>query len=45
MSRKKTTHQYAEEKRRVFSSDSKEENEDECLTESGREFQLTDQMH
>ena len=37
----KTTDQYAEEKRWVFSFDLKEESEDECLTERGREFQST----
>ena len=35
------TDQYAEEKRWVFSFDVKEESEDECLTERGREFQIT----
>ena len=43
--RKKTTDQYAEEKRWVFSFDLKEPNEDECLTERGREFQITGQMY
>ena len=33
-------HQYAEEKRWVFSFDLKEESEDECLIEKGREFQI-----
>ena len=42
---KKTTDQYAEEKRRVFSFDLKEESEDECLTERGREFQISDPMY
>ena len=32
------TDQYAEEKRWVFSFDLKEESEDECLTERGREL-------
>ena len=40
MRRKKTTDQYAEEKRWVFRFDLKEEIEDECLTERGREFQI-----
>ena len=35
------TDQYAEEKRWVFSFDLKEESEDVCLTERGREFQST----
>ena len=39
---KKTTDQYAEEKRGVFSSDLKEESEDECLADRGREFQMYD---
>ena len=41
---KKTTDQYAEEKRWVFSFDLKEESEDECLTlvtMRGRVFQST----
>ena len=41
MRRKKITDQYAEEKRWVFSLDLKEASEDECLTEKGREFQIT----
>ena len=41
MRRKKTTDQDTEEKWWVFSFDLKEESEDECLTESGREFQIT----
>ena len=45
MRRKKTTDQYAEEKRWVFSFDLKEEIEDECLTERGREFQITRPMY
>ena len=45
MRRKKTTAQYAEEQRWVFSSDLKEESEDESLTERGREFQITDPMY
>ena len=35
---KQMTDQSAEEKRWVFSFDLKEESEDECLTERGREF-------
>ena len=42
MRRKKTTDQYTEEKRWVFAFDLEEESEDECLTERGREFQITD---
>ena len=38
---KKATDQFAEEERWVFSFVSKEESEDECLTERGREFQCT----
>ena len=45
MRRKKTTDQYAEEKRWVFSFDLKEESEDECLTERSREFQITGPMY
>ena len=41
MRRKKTTHQYADEKRWVFSFDLQEESEDECLIERGSEFQVT----
>ena len=41
----KATDQYAEEKRWVCSFDLKEENEDECLTERGRNFQITGPMH
>ena len=33
--------QHAEEKRWVFTFDLKEESEEECLTEIGREFQMT----
>ena len=34
--------QYAEERKRwVFNFDLKEESEDECLTERGKEFQIT----
>ena len=36
---------YAEEKRRVFNFDLKRESEDECLTERGREFQITGPMY
>ena len=36
MRRKKTTNQYAEEKRWVLSFDLKEESEEDCLTEGGR---------
>ena len=42
---KKTTDQYADEKRSVFSFDLKEESEDECLTERGIEFQITGPMY
>ena len=35
---------YAEEKRWVFNSDVKEDSEEECLTERGREFQITGPM-
>ena len=43
---KKTTDQYADEKRSVFNFDlKKEESEDECLTERGREFQITGPMY
>ena len=45
MRSKKTTDQYAEKKRWVFSFDLKEESEDECLTERGREFQITGPMY
>ena len=47
MRRKKTTNQYAEENRWVFSFDLKDvtESEDECLTERGREFQITGPMY
>ena len=38
---KKTTDQYAEDKRWGFSFDLKEESEDECLTERGMESQIT----
>ena len=40
-----TADQHAEEKRWVFSSDLKEKREDECLTERGREFQITGLMY
>ena len=39
------TDQYSEERRWGFSSDLKEESEDKCLTERGREFQVTGPMH
>ena len=39
------TAQYAEEKRWAFSFDLKEESEDECVTERGREFQITGPMY
>ena len=42
---KKMTDQHAEEKRWVFSFDLKEESEDKCLTEKGREFQSTGPMY
>ena len=45
MRRKKMTDQYAEEKRWVFRIAVKEESEDKCLTERGREFQITDPMY
>ena len=41
---KKENDQYAEGKRWVFSFDLREESEDECLTERGREFQITGPM-
>ena len=41
MRRKTTTDRCAGEKRWAFSFDLKEESEDECLTERGREFQIT----
>jgi len=41
----KTTNQYTEEKRWFFSLALKEENEDESLTEKGREFQITSPMY
>ena len=41
---KKSTNRDAEEKRWVFSFDLKEESK-ECLTERGREFQITCPMH
>ena len=44
MRRNKTTDQYAEETRRVFGFDLKE-SEEECLTETGREFQITGTDH
>ena len=37
------TDQFAEAKRWVFSFDLKEESENKCLAERGREFQITDQ--
>ena len=40
MRRKKTTDEYAEEKRWVLRFDLKEGSEDECRTEGGREFQI-----
>jgi len=40
MRRKKTPDQYAEEKRWDFSFNLKEESDNECLTERGREFQI-----
>ena len=39
------TDQYAEKNRWVFSFDLKEESEDECLAETGREFQITGPMY
>ena len=45
MRSKKTTDQYTEEKRCVFSFDLKEESKDKCLTERGREFQTTGPMY
>ena len=37
---------YTEEKRRVFNFDlEKKKSEDECLTERGRELQITGPMH
>ena len=44
MRRKKTTNLYAEEERWVFSFDLKQQSEDECLTERGREFHIPDPM-
>ena len=44
MKRKKTKDQYAEEKRWDFNFDLKEESEDECLTERGREYQTAGPM-
>ena len=41
---KKMTDQYAEEKRWVISFLFKKKSEDECLTERGREFQITGSM-
>ena len=43
--KKVTTDQYAEEKRWVFTFDIKEESEDECQTDGGREFQITGPMY
>ena len=37
--------QKAEEKRQVFSTDLKEETEEECLTERRRGFQMTGPMY
>jgi len=45
MRREKTTDLHAVEKRSVFSFDLKEESEDKCLTERGREFQVTGPMY
>ena len=45
MRSKKTTDQCAKENRSLFSFDLKEESEDECLTERGREFQITFPMY
>ena len=45
MIRKKTIDQHADEKRWGFGFDLKEESEDECLTERGREFQITGPMY
>ena len=39
------TNQHAEEKRWDYSFDLKEESEEECLTETGREFQITGPMY
>ena len=38
------TDQYAEEKGWVFNFALKEESEAECLTERGREFQITERL-
>ena len=45
MRRNKATDQSAEEKTLVFSFDLKAESEDECLTETGREFQTTSPIY
>ena len=45
MIRKKTIDQHADEKRWGFGFDLKEESEDECLTQTGREFQITRPMY
>ena len=45
MRRNKTTDQYEDEKRWVFRFDLKDESEDKCLTERGREFQITGPMY
>ena len=45
MRRKNKTNQYAEEKRWFFSSEIKEESEEECLTEIGGEFQFMGLMY
>ena len=41
MKRNKRTNQYAEEMRWVFSFDLKEVSKEECLTKTGREFQIS----
>ena len=41
MRRKERTDQYAEKKRCIFRLAVKEESEDKCPTERGREFQIT----
>ena len=43
--RKKVINQWAEEKRWVFLFDLKEESDVACLTEKGREFQMTGPMY
>ena len=42
---RKTTNQYAERKKWVFRFYLKEKTEEECLTESGREFQIIGPMY